>query len=75
MDGSDVDAIIVATATPDTLFPSTACLMQKTIGAKKAFAYDIAAACSGFIFALAQGQQLPADRGWPRPCSSSGPSA
>ena len=54
--GSDVDAIIVATATPDTPFPSTACLIQNAIGAKEAFAYDIAAACAGFIFGLAQGQ-------------------
>jgi len=52
--GSDVDAIIVATATPDTYFPSTACLIQKAIGAKDAFCYDIAAACAGFIFALMQ---------------------
>lgn len=54
--GSDVDAIIVATATPDTPFPSTACLIQNAIGAKEAFAYDIAAACAGFIFGLAQAQ-------------------
>ncbi len=54
VEGSDVDAIIVATATPDTYFPSTACLIQKAIGAKDAFAYDIAAACAGFIFGVAQ---------------------
>ena len=58
VDGSEVDAIIVATATPDTYFPSTACLIQNAIGAKEAFAYDIAAACAGFIFALAQGQSF-----------------
>ena len=52
--GSDVDAIIVATATPDTYFPSTACLIQEAIGAKDAFAYDIAAACAGFIFGVVQ---------------------
>jgi 3-oxoacyl-[acyl-carrier-protein] synthase-3 len=56
LSGSDVDAIIVATATPDTPFPSTACLVQHAIGAKDAFAYDIAAACAGFIFALVQAQ-------------------
>jgi 3-oxoacyl-[acyl-carrier-protein] synthase-3 len=56
VDGSDVDAIIVATATPDTYFPSTACLIQKAIGAKDAFAYDIAAACAGFIFGVVQAQ-------------------
>jgi 3-oxoacyl-[acyl-carrier-protein] synthase-3 len=54
--GSDVDAIIVATATPDTYFPSTACLIQKAIGAKDAFAYDVAAACAGFIFGIVQAQ-------------------
>ena len=56
LQGSDVDAIIVATATPDTPFPSTACLVQEAIGAKDAFGYDIAAACAGFIFALVQAQ-------------------
>ncbi len=56
VEGSDVDAIIVATATPDTPFPSTACLIQNAIGAKEAFAYDIAAACAGFIFGLVQAQ-------------------
>jgi len=55
VDGSEVDAIIVATATPDTPFPSTACLVQLAIGAKDAFAYDIAAACAGFLFGIAQG--------------------
>ncbi|MFH1690336.1 MAG: beta-ketoacyl-ACP synthase III [Candidatus Eisenbacteria bacterium] len=56
--GSDVDAIIVATATPDTPFPSTACRIQEAIGAKDAFGYDVAAACAGFIFALAQAQSF-----------------
>jgi 3-oxoacyl-[acyl-carrier-protein] synthase-3 len=56
--GKDVDVIIVGTATPDTLFPSTACLVQNRIGANGAFAYDIAAACSGFIFALVQAHQF-----------------
>lgn len=58
VEGSEVDAIIVGTATPDTYFPSTACLVQNAIGATEAFAYDIAAACSGFIFALAQADCL-----------------
>jgi 3-oxoacyl-[acyl-carrier-protein] synthase-3 len=49
----DVDMIIVATATPDMFFPSTACLVQKEIGATKAVAYDISAACSGFLYGLA----------------------
>jgi len=56
VEGADVDAIIVGTATPDTYFPSTACLIQNAIGARKAFAYDIAAACSGFIFGLVQAE-------------------
>lgn len=56
VEGSDVDAIIVATATPDTPFPSTACLIQNAIGAKDAFGYDIAAACAGFIFGVVQAQ-------------------
>lgn len=47
-----VDAIIVATTTPDMNFPSTACLVQKNIGANHAFAYDVSAACAGFMFAL-----------------------
>ncbi len=49
----DIDLIIVATATPDMLFPSTACLVQKELGAANAAAFDLAAACSGFIYALA----------------------
>jgi len=58
VDGAEVDAIIVATATPDTPFPSLACLIQHAIGAKEAFAYDVAAACAGYIFALAQGESF-----------------
>ncbi len=54
VEASDVDLIIVATATPDMLFPSTACLVQAKIGAENDFAFDIAAACSGFIFGLVQ---------------------
>ncbi len=56
VEGSDIDAIIVGTATPDTPFPSTACLIQNAIGAKNAFGYDIAAACAGFIFGVVQAQ-------------------
>ncbi len=52
VDASEIDAIIVATVTPDYLFPATAALVQKRIGATKAFAYDLSAACSGFLFAL-----------------------
>lgn len=54
----DIDLILVATITPDMLFPSTACLIQDSIGAKKAAAMDISAACTGFIYALAVGSQF-----------------
>jgi 3-oxoacyl-[acyl-carrier-protein] synthase III len=55
---TQIDLIIVATITPDMPFPSTACLVQQKIGAKRAVAFDIEAACSGFIFALEIGQQF-----------------
>ena len=48
----DIDLIICATATPDMIFPSTACIIADKVGAKNAFAYDLMAACSGFLFAL-----------------------
>jgi 3-oxoacyl-[acyl-carrier-protein] synthase III len=48
----EIDVIIVSTATPDRLLPSTACDLQALLGATNAAAYDIAAACSGFIYAL-----------------------
>ncbi|MFH5833491.1 beta-ketoacyl-ACP synthase III [Halalkalibaculum sp. DA3122] len=54
----EVDAIIVATVTPDYLFPATACLVQDYIGAENAFGYDLSAACSGFLFALTSGASL-----------------
>jgi len=53
-----IDLIIVATITPDMPFPSTACLVQRKIGAYRAAAFDIEAACSGFIFGLEIGQQF-----------------
>jgi 3-oxoacyl-[acyl-carrier-protein] synthase-3 len=54
----EIDLIIVATITPDMPFPSTACLVQQKIGARRAAAFDIEAACSGFIFAMEIGQQF-----------------
>ncbi|MSU61843.1 MAG: ketoacyl-ACP synthase III [Pedosphaera sp.] len=57
-----IDMIIVATITPDMLFPSTACLVQQKLGARRAAAFDIEAACSGFIYALEIGQQFIATR-------------
>lgn len=54
----EVDLIIVATVTPDMLFPSTACLVQEKLGASKAAAFDLSAGCTGFIYALATGSQF-----------------
>ncbi len=48
----EVDLIVVATLTPDYLFPSTACLIQKELGAKKAAAFDFQSACSGYVYGL-----------------------
>ena len=48
----DLDMIILATVTPDMFFPSTACMLQKKIGARNAAAFDINAACSGFVYGL-----------------------
>ncbi|WP_072728798.1 beta-ketoacyl-ACP synthase III [Paenibacillus sp. NAIST15-1] len=49
----ELDLIVVATVTPDMSFPSTACLVQKRLGATKAAAFDLSAACSGFVYGLA----------------------
>ena len=54
----EIDLIIVATVTPDMLFPSTACIVQEKIGAKNTWGFDILAACSGFIFTLVTGAQF-----------------
>ncbi len=54
----EVEAIIVATVTPDMLFPSTACLVQHKLGATGAWGFDLSAACSGFIYALQVGAKL-----------------
>ncbi|MFO1499121.1 MAG: beta-ketoacyl-ACP synthase III [Verrucomicrobiota bacterium] len=54
----EIDLIIVATITPDMPFPSTACLVQRKIGARRAAAFDIEAACSGFIYGLEIGHQF-----------------
>lgn len=50
---ADIDLIIVATSTPDFIFPSTACLLQAKLGIKNCPAFDVQAVCSGFIYALA----------------------
>lgn len=51
----EIDIIIVASVTPDFMFPATACLVQDMIGANNAFGFDLSAACSGFLFALTTG--------------------
>lgn len=53
-----IDFIIVATMTPDYHSPSTACIVQGRIGASKAFAFDLSAACSGFVFALSTAEKI-----------------
>ncbi len=54
----EIELIIVATMTPDMLFPSTACFTQSIIGASKAWAFDVNAACSGFLYALNTGARF-----------------
>jgi 3-oxoacyl-[acyl-carrier-protein] synthase III len=54
----DIDLVIVATETPDTKFPSTACLVQDKIGAKHAAAFDLSAGCSGFVYGVAVASQM-----------------
>lgn len=58
INAEDIDVIIVATVTPDMFFPATACLVQEKIGAKKAWGFDLSAACSGFLFAFQTGASL-----------------
>ncbi len=54
----DLDLIIVATVTPDMMFPSTACLIQNKLGAKRAWGFDLSGACSGFLYALITAAQF-----------------
>lgn len=56
--GSEIDCIIVATVTPDYLFPATACLIQREIQATNAYGFDVSAACSGFLYALSTGAMM-----------------
>ncbi|MRN55214.1 beta-ketoacyl-ACP synthase III [Paenibacillus monticola] len=53
MNAEELDLIIIATVTPDSSFPSTACILQDKLGAKNAAAFDLSAACSGFVYSLA----------------------
>jgi len=55
---ADVDLIIVATTTPDMVFPSTACILQDKLGARGGAAFDVQAVCSGFVYALAIADQM-----------------
>ncbi len=57
---TDIGFIVVGTTTPDTIFPSTACVLQHKIGATKAWGFDLGAACSGFTYALTTGMQMVA---------------
>src|SRR5271169_5215789 len=57
-DPGEIDLIIVASVTPDMMFPATACLVQDRIGAKRAWGFDLSAACSGFVYALTVGAQF-----------------
>ena len=54
----DLDMIITSTITPDHIFPSTSCYIQQKIGASRASAFDILAACAGFIYALSVGESF-----------------
>jgi 3-oxoacyl-[acyl-carrier-protein] synthase-3 len=56
----DIDALIVATITPDMLFPATACLIQDQLGLTRAWGFDLEAACSGFLYGMTVGAQLVA---------------
>ena len=58
IDAQEIDLIICATATPDMIFPSTACIIADKVGATNAFAYDLMAACSGFLYALSTGSKF-----------------
>jgi len=60
----EIDLIIVATITPDMPFPNTACLVQRKLGANRAAAFDLEAACSGFIYGLEVGQQFIQSRSY-----------
>jgi 3-oxoacyl-[acyl-carrier-protein] synthase-3 len=58
VDPLEIDLIIMGTVTPDMPMPSTACIVQQKLGAERAAAFDVSAACSGFLYALAIGDQF-----------------
>jgi 3-oxoacyl-[acyl-carrier-protein] synthase-3 len=57
---NDIGALIVATVTPDMMFPATACLIQDQVGLRETWGFDLSAACSGFLYALTSGAQIVA---------------
>jgi 3-oxoacyl-[acyl-carrier-protein] synthase III len=59
-DATEIDLIVLATVTPDMMFPATACLVQDKLGATKAWGFDLSAACAGFAYALTVGAQFAA---------------
>lgn len=58
IDPNEIELVVVATSTPDNLYPSTACMVQAAVGAKRAAAFDMEAACTGIVYALAVAQQF-----------------
>jgi 3-oxoacyl-[acyl-carrier-protein] synthase III len=58
MTADQLDLIVIATITPDTMFPSTACILQDKLGAKNAAAFDLSAACSGFVYSMATASSM-----------------
>ena len=58
IEANDIDLIIVATSTPDMVFPSTACILQDKLGIKHAIAFDIQAVCAGFVYGLATAEKF-----------------
>jgi 3-oxoacyl-[acyl-carrier-protein] synthase-3 len=60
LDVDEIEALIVATVSPDTMFPATACLIQDRLGLRPTWGFDLSAACSGFLYALTTGAQMVA---------------
>ena len=58
LDPAEIDMIVVASVTPDMMFPATACLIQNNLGATRAWGFDLSAACTGFVYALTVGSQF-----------------
>jgi len=58
LDANEIDLIVVATISPDMMYPSTACLIQNEVGAQNAWGFDLSAACAGFVYALVVGSQF-----------------